>query len=265
MVNTSPENRLTNEKYWDSIWTPLDGNYHNLHVSDFYFGRKGLFTKLIQNRIGDISGKTVLELGGGGNNYRLLSMAKWSGALVTALDFSAEGLKVVNDLFKINTCKASFIQDDILNWQPKEPNVNFDVVTHWGVLEHFIDPKPMLKKSFEALNPGGSLIFSMPNMEAFAARYWQKWCPDSWSKHIFHSTELIQATLSELGFTYVECFYFGVPCIKAANWETKSPLQPSLDLIQKILSASARIFPVYHKLGHRRISMERGFFARKGP
>lgn len=261
MFNKQPENRVTNEEYWNNVWSPLGGSCGVLSESDFYFGQNGLFSKLIQKRLGDLAGRSVLEFGGGGNNFRLLSMAKWSGAVVTALDFSGEGLKVLNELFRINGCNATTVQDDILNWKPLE---QYDVVVHWGVLEHFVDPMPMLKKSVEALKPGGILLFSMPNMEAIAARFWRKWSPENWSKHVFHSTKSIQSALIELGLVDVDNFYFGVPFFKAAEWENESSMQYAVDAMQKLGSASARVFPIYHRVGHRLISMERGFCAKMG-
>ena len=261
MHSKVPENRVTTEGYWNDIWAPISGRDGKLSEGDFYFGRRGLFSKLVEDQLGDIAGKSVLEFGGGGNNFRLLAMAKWLGSHVTALDFSEEGLKIVEELFSANGCDASFIKGDICEWVPAE---QYDLVVHWGVLEHFVDPMPILRKSAAALKPGGSLLFSMPNMEAAAAQLWKKWSPENWSKHIFHPTELLYTQLSEIGFCNISSFYFGVPFFKMAEWEVKSVAQYPVDLMQKLASASARIFlPLNHGMGHRLVSMERIFCARK--
>ena len=261
MHSKEPENRDTTEGYWDGIRWPLGGSGGKLSGSAFYFGRRGVFSKLVEDRFGNIAGKSVLKFGGGGNNFRLLAMVKWLGATGTALDFSEKGLHVVKDLFGANGCDASFIKQDICEWTPIE---QYDFVVHWGVLEHFVDPLPILRKSAEALKPGGTLLFSMPNMEAVAARLWKKWSPENWSKHVLHPTELIESTLSEIEFRDISSFYFGVPFFKTVEWETKSVAQYPVDLMQTLGSAAARIFPVWHRMGHRLVSMERGFCARKG-
>lgn len=260
MHKNAPENKITNEGYWDDVWSPLGGSESQLNESDFYFGRRGLFCKLVEARLGSIAGKSVLELGGGGNNFRLLAMVKWLHAVATALDFSEEGLQIVKKLFDANGYEVSLIKRDICDWVPVE---QYDFVVHWGVLEHFVDPMPILRKSAEALKPGGVLLFSMPNMEAAAAKLWKTWCPENWSKHIFHPAELIESNLNEIGLQGVGSFYFGVPFIKTADWEIKSAAQLPVDLLQKLGSVSSRIFPVFHKLGHRLVSMERGFYAKK--
>lgn len=260
MVSKMPDNRVTTQGYWDSVWSPLSGREGRLIAADYYFGQRGVFSKLVKDRLGDIAGKSVLEFGGGGNNFRLLAMAKWLGAEVTALDFSDEGLAVVKEMFRVNGCDASFIKQDICEWLPTE---QYDFIVHWGVLEHFVDPMPILLKSAAALKPGGSLLFSMPNMEAIAAKLWKKWSPDNWSKHIFHPADLINSQLSEIGFCNIESFYFGVPFVKISDWEVKSIAQYPVDLMQKFSSASARVLPAMYRMGHRLVSMERGFYARK--
>ncbi|MGH8548485.1 MAG: class I SAM-dependent methyltransferase [Methylococcales bacterium] len=254
------DNRVTNELYWNRVWSARGQRLDQLRESDFYYGRNGLISRLIRARVGNIAGRSVLEFGGGGANYRLLAMAKWLGAETTALDFSEEGLSVLRRLFAMNGCEGSSIHADICTWTARQP---CDMVVHWGVLEHFLDPLPILEKSAHALKPGGDLLFSVPNMEAMAAVLWKKWSPENWSKHVFHSTDLIESTLRRVGFGEIRSFYFGVPFFKTIEWERRSFAQVPVDLLQKIGSASARVFPMYHRLGHRLISMERGFCARK--
>jgi len=233
-----------------------------LRANDFYAGRDGLFLKLVRRYAGDIRGKSVVELGGGGNSMRLLALAKWLDVEATVVDFSEEGLRVVEKLFAANGCRVRLISADLNTWVPEAP---FDVVTHWGVLEHFLDPRPLLATSAAALKPGGSLMFYMPNMEALAARLWKRWSPANWGVHIWHSDELVLRNMHELGLTDIQSFHYGIPFVKMAPWEQASPIQLPFDLLQKIASASARILPIYHRVGHRKISMERGFSARRQP
>jgi SAM-dependent methyltransferase len=187
-------------------------------------------------------------------------MAKWLQANVTALDFSENGLHVVTELFRANDCTLRLIAADLTTWQPDE---QFDVVVHWGVLEHFVDPRPLLEKSAAALKPGGTLLFSMPNMEALAARLWERWSPDNWQKHVMHSDDLVVRTLADLGLTGVRAFHFGVPFFKMGLWERRSPLQVPISALQMFGSATARVLPIFHRFGWRRLSMERGFIARR--
>lgn len=260
-TRSESENKVTTEGYWDDVWSPLRGRVGKLNPTDFYFGRTGVFSKLVNEQLGDISGKTVIEFGGGGNNFRLLAMAKWLGARVTVVDYSEEGLRIVKELFNAHGCEATFLKADIYTWVPPE---QYDFVVHWGVLEHFVDPTPILVKSAEALKPGGSLLFTMPNLEAAATRFWAKWSPSNWALHVFHPTDVVNARLGELGFHSMRTFYFGVPFFKMVEWEVKSVWQYPVNVMQKLGSAAARIVPGGPRMGHRLISMERCFCARKG-
>lgn len=253
-------NKVTTETYWDSVWRAFSGS-EELLESHYYYGRHGIFTKLISQKLGDIRDQSVLELGGGGLNFRLLVMAKWLGAKVTALDYSTEGLEVLRRLFAANGCEGTFIQQDISDWQPEQ---KYDLVTHWGVAEHFLDPRQILEKSVISLKPGGKVLFSMPNMTAVGAALWRKWAPDNWSKHVLHDSSTLQAILVDLGATQFSAFHFGIPMVKIADWEQPSLLQLPVNLLQKVASASARVAPVFHRVGHSSFSMERGFMATVG-
>ncbi len=261
MTHPIIDNSVTNRSYWNSVWsgTPATSLLDPQH---FYAGRNGLFVKLIRRHLGDLRGRSLIELGGGGNNTRLLALTKWLGADATVLDFSEEGLRAVGNLFDANECRARQINADLGSWVPKE---EYDVVTHWGVLEHFVDPRPLLEKSALALKPGGSMLFSMPNMEAFASRLWARWSPDNWGVHVWHSEQGVLQCLAGVGLVDVRSFHFGIPFVKMAPWERRTPAQYPFDLLQKLASASARVLPVYHRWGHRKLSMERGFVARRLP
>ncbi len=261
MTRPTSDNSVTNRFYWNSVWSGAS-NASLLDPNDFYAGRSGLFVKLMQRRVGDLRGRSLVEFGGGGNNTRLLALAKWLGVDATVLDFSDEGLRAVAELFEANDCPVRLVNVDLGSWVPED---RFDIVTHWGVLEHFVDPRPLLAKSAAALNPGGSLIFSMPNMEAFAAQLWERWSPDNWSAHVWHSEQTVLSCLAELGLSDVHSFHFGVPFVKMGTWERRTAAQYPFDLLQKVASASARVLPLFHRWGHRRLSMERGFVARKRP
>lgn len=255
------DNSVTNRSYWNSVWSSTPAT-SVLDPKDFYAGRNGLFVKLIQRQVGEVRGRSLIELGGGGNNTRLLALTKWLGVDATVLDFSEEGLRAVGDLLSANECRARLINADLGSWAPEE---RYDVVTHWGVLEHFVDPRPLLEKSALALKPGGVLVFSMPNMEAFASRLWARWSPENWGVHVWHSEQTVMRCLAEIGLVEVRSFHFGMPFVKMSPWERRTPSRYPFDLLQKLASASARVLPVYHRWGHRKLSMERGFIARRLP
>jgi SAM-dependent methyltransferase len=185
-------------------------------------------------------------------------MAKWLGADVTALDYSPVGLDAGRQLFERNRCSGRFVEGDVLEWRADAP---YDFVVHWGVLEHFADPLPLLERSARCLRPGGLLMFSMPNMDALGAWFWRRWSPDNWALHVYHPTPAVTGALAGVGFADVATFHYGLPFLKMSEWERPGLLPSAVGAMQKVCSAAARVAPVFDRFGHRRLSMERGFRA----
>jgi hypothetical protein len=121
----------------------------------------------------------------------------------------------------------------------------------------------LFEKCYGCLKPGGKLLFSMPNMNSFAAKFWRRWCPQNWSKHVLHHPEKVIALLNQCGFVNTKFFYYGVPAIKCADWEKSSKFQYLLKPLQIISSVSVRALPIFHAFGSKEISMEVGFYAEK--
>jgi len=254
----SSDNYVTTMDYWNFVWKKQ--SRINVRDNHFYYGRNGIFVNVI-NRVGvDCKDKSLIELGGGGANYRLLAFAKYLGANVTSVDYSDEGLNLIKEIFRSNNLNGGFINADI---EKIDLGEKFNFVTHWGVIEHFKDPKFLIQKSYDLLCEDGELIFSMPNMEAYGALLWKKWSPDNWSKHVYHSDQTIESALKMSGFVNIEKFYYGLPFFKIGDWEIKSNYQFPVDNLQRLASLASRVFPKIGIYGDRLYSMERGFIARK--
>lgn len=251
-------NRVTTIDYWNEIWN-IEIKKNSIQ-NNFYYGKRGIFTKIIKKYLGNICDKEIIEIGGGGINYRLLNMALIHGARTSAVDYSAKGIEVLSELFSINNSTVELILSDVEDLTIES---KYDIATHWGVIEHFHDPSLVIKKTYQLLKPGGMTIFSMPNMNSWAATYWRKWCPENWSKHVNHDPEVLVLMLKNSGFTDVSYFYYGVPAVKYYNWEKLNSAQNLFSLMQIFSSSLVRVFPFFHKIGSKRISMENGFYAKK--
>lgn len=72
--------------------------------------------------------------------------------------------------------------DSTENLIQAQPNTRFDIVMHFFVLEHIREPKQFLESQLKLLNPGGVIIFEIPNsadplysvydIPAFERFYW---------------------------------------------------------------------------------------------
>lgn len=91
------------------------------------------------------------------------------------------------------------------------PNVQFDVVTMWNVIEHLADPKHTLEKINQKLKSGGWLVFTTPRLLTFGSNFFGKyWMGYELPRHFYvFSTETIEQLLQRTGFAVCEtaCVY----------------------------------------------------------
>jgi 2-polyprenyl-3-methyl-5-hydroxy-6-metoxy-1,4-benzoquinol methylase len=243
---------LTSSTFWDEWW-PGKIALSELKADDFQYGRNGFFVRLLRRKLGPLDGIKVVELGGA-CSLVLLALAKWHGAQVTAVDYSPEGLDLTERLFQANSCGVELIEADFLNWKPAR---QYDLVTHYGVLEHFTDPEPLIRLSAQLLAPNARLLFSMPNMRALGAYFWRRWSPELWSKHIYHSDAAIEKACAEAGLSVAEAFHFGKPMVQQCPWERKGFMQGVVTFGQRVADQAGE-FPILDR-GMGWISGHRGF------
>ena len=248
---------VTDVAYWDDVWARA--RTKRISRSDRMFGERGLFLRLVERELGDLRGARILELGAGGPNYRLLALALWAGADVTAIDYSTIGLDVLSDVFAshgaaLRSIHGDFFADDL-------GGARFDVVVHWGVLEHFVDPRFLLATSAARLMPGGRVLFTMPNMRAFAAELWRRYCPDNWSKHVLHTDASISAACAASELQLSRTFHTGAPLLLMKDFERGSArVGHLLAQGQRLLAWSTPLLP-RHSWENRWFAAERGFVA----
>lgn len=252
-VSHSGRNDLTTAEYWDSEWTRLPiGRVSRLH---YFYGRNGIFLRTLRRHAPDLRGRSILEVGGARSRF-LLSLVLFENASATALDYSSVGIRQTEELFARNGCHIRAVHADFLDWD--DGGERWDLVVHWGVLEHFPDPAPILARCAKLLAPGGRVIFTMPNMESIGARWWRRWSPRNWEKHILHTDDRIRDAALAGGLTVVKRFHWGPPLFRITKWEQNGLLQFVLTIAQSVAIGVGTILPCWHR-GHPAISSHRGF------
>ncbi len=118
----------SNKKGWDGL---AKTHYKNYHIEKLTSG-KPLLNDLIQNEVGDVSGKSLVHLlchiGTDTLSWALL------GAKVTGIDISSKSLKYARKLAAQMGIEAEFIESDIMDVMGKV-NKKFDIVfSSTGVL-----------------------------------------------------------------------------------------------------------------------------------
>ncbi len=134
---------------WDKLWS--DSNWK---ISSDQIARQ----KILLSLQSEISGKRVIELGIG-TGFDSVWFAK-KGASVTGLDLSVKSIEVCKKNFYENGVMGKFILGDVHALPIKDGS--FDVVYSAGLLEHFIDPNPVITEMIRITKIDGSIICFVP-------------------------------------------------------------------------------------------------------
>ena len=110
-------------------------------------------------RLGTGNGRTVLDIGSGLGVFP--ARMKEAGWEVTALDPDPRSAEHARSVIGVAAVEGDFMAvSDGLG--------TFDLVTLNKVLEHIVDPVPMLARAGECLAPGGALYLELPDGEVAA-------------------------------------------------------------------------------------------------
>lgn len=246
---------IADVSHWESAWATM-GPPRALPSWHGNLGRNGAFLRLLRKHAGALlHGVRAIEIGGGGS-ARLMALARWEDCEVTALDYSPAGIAAVQRLASVNGVTVKCVLADMFTYKPERP---FDLVTHWGLLEHFERPEEVMAVSARLVRPGGVIAFGMPNMAAWGASLWRTRNPENWNLHIFHSDDVVREACASAGLELRTVFHWGVPMIKA-NWDSTEPWSRPMGWAQLGMYGVAKFLPVF-QWGNAKLSAERAFIA----
>jgi 2-polyprenyl-3-methyl-5-hydroxy-6-metoxy-1,4-benzoquinol methylase len=105
-------------------------------------------------------GIRVLEIGCAPGKY-LAWAASITGTEAAGLDYSKPGVDLSRWLFKALELRGDIREEDV--FQSSFPPASFDLVYSLGVIEHFDDPRPLVKMHVDFLKPNGTALIAVPN------------------------------------------------------------------------------------------------------
>ena len=160
------EGRKTEQALWDAAWKlPIRARLPSrLNVSVLNL------TRLLKKHVRP--GSRYLEIGCAPGKM-LAWVASVLKAEVTGLDYSEPGIANCRALFDALGLKVNLHHDDLFD--NHLPPASFDVVTSFGVIEHFDDPRPAVQRHLDLVKPGGLALITVPNFSEIYGSL-QRWC-----------------------------------------------------------------------------------------
>jgi SAM-dependent methyltransferase len=112
-------------------------------------------------------GMRVLEVGFAPGNV-LAWVGKVLQAEVAGVDFSGNGFAAAKELFNALSLAGDLRNESVFETSFAE--ASFDVVYSLGVIEHFQDPRPIVRRHVELVRPGGVVLITVPNYRGIYGR-----------------------------------------------------------------------------------------------
>jgi 2-polyprenyl-3-methyl-5-hydroxy-6-metoxy-1,4-benzoquinol methylase len=204
MVNdVNPDGRKTEQAHWDSAWSssvrtrlPSRLNVGILNV-----------TRLVAHYVKP--GDRYIEVGCAPGKL-LAWVSKVLKADVAGLDYSEVGIAQCRSLFNALKLDVDLFHEDLFNHQLQVGA--FDVVCSFGVIEHFDDAAPVVKKHLDLVKSGGVAVITVPNYGGIYGDI-QKWCDEPNLKlhnvTIMHTTALTGLVHLSADIESVKAYPFG--------------------------------------------------------
>jgi 2-polyprenyl-3-methyl-5-hydroxy-6-metoxy-1,4-benzoquinol methylase len=160
------EGRKTEQAYWDAAsQLPVKARLPSrLNVS------VRNLTRLLEKHVRP--GSRYIEIGCAPGK-----MLAWVASVLKAeaagLDYSEPGIAQCRALFDALGLKVNLYHDDFFNHHL--PSASFDVVTSFGVIEHFDNVRSVVQKHLDLVKPGGVALIGVPNYGGVYGSL-QRWC-----------------------------------------------------------------------------------------
>ena len=156
MTYDSNQARFDKERAFHDHWA-LTIDVEKLHITTCFEGATSPENRFILSHLGNISGKTILDLGCGAGENGIYFALK--GGCCIAGDYSP---LMVNTALQAAEKHGVTIEGKVLNAEQLDyPDDSFDIVYASNLLHH-VNPRKALREMYRVLKPGGKACFWDP-------------------------------------------------------------------------------------------------------
>jgi 2-polyprenyl-3-methyl-5-hydroxy-6-metoxy-1,4-benzoquinol methylase len=173
-MTADQQGRKTELAFWDGLYTR---RIRMSLPSGLVISTRNLLT-LLRSRIQP--GQRVLEIGFAPGKL-LVFAGKVLGADVAGIDYSPNGVAASRELFRALGIDGDLRCEDV--FQTSFSPGSFDLVYSNGLIEHFEDPCPIVRKHVELAKPGGRILVLVPNYGGVYGRIQRRLDPENLAIH----------------------------------------------------------------------------------
>src|SRR6266571_667783 len=198
---------LTDESYWDAHWQGLrlPIAVDEARASPYLKAILRVFKQFVTP---DRGGRAI-ELGGAPGGY-LAYVVRTFGYEAHAIDSSPVGCRQLEENFRLLHIPLHVYCRDALS-DDLSDLPRFDLVYSLGLVEHFSDPVPMIRRHVELAKPGGIVVLGLPNFLGVSTPILRLTRPELFHAHNLRTMDLTTwgAFEQEMGLEVVFRGYVG--------------------------------------------------------
>jgi len=246
---------LSEKNYWNGLYTGFNLSGISNRILTFLnsvpllqnYSYFQLWKVILKKYLPADDSLTVLEAGSAPGNNLIDFHNKW-GYNPFGVEYTPLGAEINRKLFEKNDINTEnvifqdFLSEDFLN----EYANRFDIVSSFGLIEHFNNPEQIIQHHIDILKPGGILLIQIPNLSGINYKlsyFFNKDILDIHNLNIMHP-DRFSALFNNAGVSSVFCGYYGTFNFGLYNargfW--KMLLLKCCNIFQLILNVLFRIF-----------------------
>lgn len=173
--------------WYPDVYYPVGGGAETPEAIDVARG-------LLQRVQSALPGGTLSILDVGCGTGLFLKFARDAGHQVRGIELSESAVTYGQQVYGLAIETGTIETADL-------PENSFDVITMWHVLEHLADPVVAFERILHLLEPGGLLLFGVPNIESYEAKvFGRRWFSLDAPRHLGHySPQTAQRAVESAG------------------------------------------------------------------
>ena len=197
---------LASKNYWDKVWLGTSQQLRQLSTNSFIDRR---FCELFNRFFEPDREKSLIEIGCVFSKYLKYFSEKY-GYQVSGLDYSELGCEATALLLKKHGIDiGGRIYCRNIFWENQDLVGKFDIVSSFGVVEHFSHARQLIDILRDFLKDGGIIITEIPNTSSFIFSLYKYVNKFIYDKHCIIDREKLTNIHRDCGFEILFCNYYG--------------------------------------------------------